>query len=277
MTTLLVGFDAAWTATNSGAIVAVIGCDDGEYSAISSVPVVATYAAAQTHILNWQKEFSPTKTIVMLDQPAIVKNATGQRPVENLAASPVGLRYGGVQPANKAKSEMFGKGAPIWSFLERFGGPSDPQKMSGGTRVIETYPVLAMIALNWLVEDTRPTGRLPKYNPQRSKTFLMTDWKIVCNYLTRALEDRAVAGFATWLAKMRNLARPTKSDQDCIDACICLLVGTYLAAHDDCLLVGNMDSGYMVVPHNPVLRDELERRCRATKRDPENWVKKFHA
>ena len=54
---------------------------------------------------------------MLLDQPTIVKNATGQRPVENLVASSVSLRYGGMQPANTARVEMFGKSTPVWSFV----------------------------------------------------------------------------------------------------------------------------------------------------------------
>jgi hypothetical protein len=47
--------------------------------------------------------------------------------------------------------------------------------------VIETYPVLTMIALGWTIPDSdgRLTGRLPKYNPGRKKTFSIKDWQHV--------------------------------------------------------------------------------------------------
>jgi hypothetical protein len=48
-------------------------------------------------------------------------------------------------------------------FLKKFGGPANPMAPVAGTMVIETYPVLAMIALGWTLLDMsphpRPTGR----------------------------------------------------------------------------------------------------------------------
>ena len=88
---------------------------------------------------------------MLLDQPTIVRNAEGQRPVENIVSSPVGLRYGGMQPSNTSKADMFGPNAPVWQFLNQFGGATDPLFLSGDSKVLETYPVLIMIALGWLV------------------------------------------------------------------------------------------------------------------------------
>ena len=81
----------------------------------------------------------PTATIVLLDQPTIVNNTTGQRPVENIVASAVSLRYGGMQPANTSKEEMFGTKAPMWKFLARFGGPADPLEPIADTRITEEH------------------------------------------------------------------------------------------------------------------------------------------
>lgn len=133
---------------------------------------------------------------MLLDQPTIVTNATGQRPVENLVGSPVSLRYGGMQPANTSRGEMFGNNAPVWPFLARFGGPADPLQPVAGTRVFETYPVLAMIALGWILPDSRVTGRLPKYNPERRKTFSIADWKHVCGLASGAFRQRVPDGDA---------------------------------------------------------------------------------
>jgi predicted RNase H-like nuclease len=104
---------------------------------------------AEGVILKWQEECRPTATIVLIDQPTIVNNPTGQRPVENIVSSPISRRYGGIQPANSGREEMFGAEAPIWPFLRRFGGPENPLKPVADTRVFETYPVLALIELGW--------------------------------------------------------------------------------------------------------------------------------
>ena len=154
MTTLLVGFDSAWTPTNSGALVGALHFDNGTFHGLGT-PQIVDYRAAEDVILKWQTEQAPTATVVLLDQPTIVTNTAGQRPVENIVGSPISLRYGGMQPANTAREEMFGKQAPVWPFLARFGGPADPLEPISNTRVFETYPVLTIIALGWMLPDSR--------------------------------------------------------------------------------------------------------------------------
>jgi predicted RNase H-like nuclease len=273
MTTLLVGFDSAWTPTNSGAFVGVLH-DDGKFRELGP-PQIVNYSEAEGVILKWQAKQVPTATIVLLDQPTIVKNAAGQRPVENLVGSPVSLRYGGVQPANTAKKEMFGEEAPIWRFLTRFGGPADPLEPVTDTRVFETYPVLTMIALGWMLPDSRPAGRLPKYNPKRKKTFSISDWQHVCGLASGAFRERELAGIVRWIDEAARNTSPRKSDQDGLDACLCLLVALYLAERKDCLMVGNRQTGYIVVPYDAGLREELGARCNQTGRAPSEWVRAF--
>lgn len=273
MTTLLVGFDSAWTPTNSGALVGALRADDGTFQELGS-PQVVNYRQAECTILEWQSQHAPATTIVLLDQPTIVKNAEGQRPVENLVGSPVGLRYGGMQPANTAKKEMFGEDAPVYRFLTRFGGPADPLAATAGTRIFETYPVLVMIALGWTLTDSRPAGRLPKYNPGR-RTFSNSDWRHVCQLARVAVSARGLPGLVRWLDAAAVNTAPRKSDQDGLDACICLLAALYLAELKDCLMVGDLYTGYIVVPYGESLREELELRCKKTGRAPVEWVRSF--
>lgn len=275
MNTLLVGFDSAWTPTNSGAIVGVLRADDGTFRELGS-PQVVDYLQAECSILEWQDKQKSAATIVLLDQPTIVKNASGQRPVENLVGSPVSLRYGGMQPANTTKKEMFGKDAPVWQFLTRFGGPANPLGPLSGTWVIETYPVLTMIALGWTLQDSRPTGRLPKYNPTRKKTFTIRDWKHVCGLASNAFRKRGLQEVVEWLDEAAQNNTPRKSDQDGLDACVCLLTALYLAETKECLMVGNQDTGYIVVPYGKDLSEELKRRCQKTGRTPSSeWIRIF--
>ncbi len=271
--TLLVGFDSAWTAINSGALVGVLHFDDGTFHGLGA-PQIVDYREAEGVILKWQAEQLPTATIVLLDQPIIVNNAAGQRPVENIVGSPVSRRYGGMQPANTAREEMFGKEAPVWPFLTRFGGPADPLEPVAETRVFETYPVLAMIALGWILRDSRAAGRLPKYNPERKKTFSISDWQHVCKRASGAFRDRGLMDIVQWIDVAQNTS-PRKSDQDGLDACLCLLVALYLAERKDCLLVGDRQTGYIVVPYDAGLRAELDARCNQTGRVPSEWVRAF--
>jgi predicted RNase H-like nuclease len=142
-------------------------------------------------------------TIVLLDQPTIVPKSTGPAACRKHCWAIVGLRYGGMQPANRSKKEMFGTEAPVWEFLKRFGGAANPLGAVAGTLVIETYPVLAMIALNWTQPDLspqgRPAGRLPKYNPERNKTFSPSDWQYVCGQASVAISDRGLKEIVQWI------------------------------------------------------------------------------
>jgi predicted RNase H-like nuclease len=274
VTTLLVGFDSAWTATNSGALVGAVRFNDGTFRGLGT-PQIVDYREAELVILKWQAEQVPTATIVLLDQPTIVKNAAGQRPVENIVGSPVSLRYGGMQPANTAREEMFGKEAPVWPFLTRFGGPADPLEPIAHTRVFETYPVLVMMALGWMLPDSRPAGRLPKYNPERKKTFSISDWQYVCRLASGAFRDCRLMDIVQWINHAARNPSPHKSDQDGLDACVCLLVAVYLADGRDSLMVGNRQTGYIVVPYGTGLRAELDARCSQTGRVPSEWVRRF--
>ncbi len=274
MTTLLVGFDSAWTRNNSGALVGVLRSEDGTFEELGP-PQIADFREAEEIIATWQAQHVPAVTTVLLDQPTIVKNATGQRPVENLVASPVSLRYGGMQPANTAKDEMFGKRALVWEFLYRFGGPANPFEPSDGTRVFETYPVLAMIALGWVLPDSRPAGRLPKYNPERKKTFSNSDWAHVCWLVAREVRERGLLDLGLWIENAAQSVSPRKRDQDGLDACICLLVALYLAERRECLMVGDLRTGYIIVPYGEGLYEELEARCDKTGRVRSDWVRSF--
>jgi len=169
---------------------------------------------------------------------------------------------------------MFGEKAPVWEFLRRFGGPGDPLAPATNTRVFETYPVLTMIALDWMLPDKRPAGRLPKYNPER-KTFSISDWKHVCGLAIDAFRERGLVGIVGWIEDATRKTPPRKGDQDGLDACLCLLVALYLAEQKDCLMVGNMETGYIVVPYGAGLHGELEARCNETDRAPSEWVRQF--
>ena len=277
-TTLLIGFDSAWTSKNSGGLIGVLRWDDGTIGELGP-PRIVNYTQAQEAILGWQAELTPSATIVLLDQPTIVTNPGGQRPVENIVGSTVSRRYGGMQPANRSKKEMFGNQAPVWEFLKRFGGAANPLGPVSGTLVIETYPVLAMIALGWALPDlsrqARHTDRLPKYNPEQKKTFSILDWQHVCGRASDGLRERGLIGIGQWIHDAAGRSPLRKPDQDSLDACICLLVALHLAEGKDCLMVGDLQTGYIVVPDNVEIRDELATRCKKTGRVPSEWVRKF--
>jgi predicted RNase H-like nuclease len=223
--TLVIGFDSAWTAHNRGALVAAIRQDDKVARALGP-PLGANFLEAGELIRAWQRHQCPDRTVIFLDQPAVVTNNIGRRHVEQLVAPSVSRRRGGMQPANTGKGSMFGRDAPVWSFIESFGGVGNPRNgFRFRSGVHETYPVLVMIALGWTLPDEERGHRLPKYNPDRSKTFQLDDWSFVCEQLLAAVQLRGLYEVVDWLAGARHNPHPRKPDQDRLDACICLVSG----------------------------------------------------
>lgn len=279
MSRLLIGFDSAWTPNNLGAIVGLFHDDQG-YQVLGN-PQSINYPGAQDLICQWQNQYQPEQTIIMLDQPTIVPNATGKRPVERIVSSPVGRRKGGVQPANTGKASMFGLNAPVWQFVNHFGGPANIPHPVGGTRVIETYPVLALIAMGWTFPDgIQQNDRLPKYNPARA-TFSINDWMYVCNKAITALSGYGLNTLVNWLNANAQTITSLNSNgkkhlQDRLDAVLCLLVAIkYHEADSSCLMVGNNQTGYMVAPYDAGLHNELVARCCDTDLDPVQWIQQI--
>ena len=284
-TTLIIGFDSAWSGNNSGAIVGVVRQEDASYKYLGN-PLIVDFQQATQQINDWQHEHHPATSLILIDQPTIVPNMKGQRPVEGIVGTPVGRRYGGVQPANRGKGDLFGDDAPIWQFLNMHNAllnPAEFARSQPATWVIETYPVLTLIALNWLLADDhprpRPTRRLPKYNPA-NRNFSFDDWQFVCNCASNEFEPRGMQQLIAWITAAGNnplpaTSRERKQLQDRLDACLCLLVALYLIEGRNCLMVGNMESGYMVIPHGEPLHNELVARCDRTGRPHHDWVREL--
>jgi predicted RNase H-like nuclease len=270
---LIVGFDSAWTSTNTGAIVGALFDDQGAVRELGH-PQAVRYREAAEIISAWQQMHLPSTTLVLLDQPTIVANNTGQRPVEQIVCPTISRRRGGMQPANTGRDNMFGATAPVWAFLERLGASLDAFAGAARTRVLETYPVLAIVALGWTLPDPeRPAGRLPKYNPGRRKTFGIADWAHVCRATGARLKAEGATGLAAWSADAAGNPKPTKTDQDRLDACICLLVALHVVKGRDALFVGNCSTGHIVVPNAAPLLAEIQAQCARLGRQPSDWVR----
>jgi predicted RNase H-like nuclease len=271
LTQLVVGFDSAWTAHRRGAIVAALRHSDGRVTLVDD-PAPVTFAEATKKIDDWRRLFAPERTMVMVDQPLIVKNESGQRPVEKIFSSLVGRRGGGIQPAYRGRADMFGDAAPVWAFLDRLAPPCFPLNGSTDVMVVETYPVGVIIASGWLrPPDHAGRSLLPKYNPER-RTFRLADWQHVRSQVSGTLSKIGLDDIARYVTGA-GFDRPSKAGQDQLDACICLLVGLHAAAGSECLVVGNADHGYILVPSCDEVMPELRSRCAKLGMQPEVWLR----
>lgn len=251
----IIGFDSAWTdKPRSPGAISIIRLD-GSKSTFQE-PQLATFDQALA-LIQAEHDACPN-CLVALDQPTIVPNLSGLRPVDRVAASIISWAGGGVQPANRSKLGMFDDAAPLWRFKRQLQATEDPEQArlaSGGLFLIEVFPALALLS----IED-RFHGRLkaPRYNPARRKTFSMADWLSVLEGVAAFAHSRGLEPISEWCNATRE-SSPRKSDQDKVDSVICALVGFewLVATRSRSVMIGDLDAGYMIAPVTPGVRARL--------------------
>ena len=244
--TIIFGFDSAWAGKNFGAICAFTFDDHGHAAFIA--PELVSFEGSLYYINKHKPQF--VRTVVAIDQPTIVPNMTGMRPVERLAGSVISYTGGGVQPANKGRSDMFGPSAPIWQFKRDLAAEDDPEMARDencGLYLLEVFPALALPGLH---APFSGQGCAPKYNPDRKSKFRASDWDAVVNTVINTANELNLVSCANWCGKALVDRYPRKGDQDMLDSIICALVGCiWLSCHRSrSMLLGDSKSGYMVTP-----------------------------
>lgn len=256
-TTSIIGFDSAWTdQVNAPGAVSIIRVIDGRPREFVP-PRLSSFAQALAIIETEQSHFD--RCFVALDQPTIVPNATGSRPVDKVAASVISWLGGGVQPANRSKKGMFDDDAPVWAFKTALGASDDPEAAriaEAGVFIAEVFPALALPSL-----AAEFCGRLmgPRYNPGRRKTFRIQHWNAVLTCVGAAGEAHAIHGLSHWCESHRMAAMPTKSDQDLLDGVLCALIG-YIWLYEPrerSIMIGDLGAGYMIAPAVGEVRQRL--------------------
>jgi predicted RNase H-like nuclease len=252
-----VGFDSAWTDNEKapGAIAAIC-LQDGRILAWYP-PRLVSFDLALTFIKDVQ---SPDgATLIALDQPTIVENSTGMRPVERVAASLISWLGGGVQPSNTGRKRMFCAEAPIWRFLGGLGAIEDPglaRVAHSGVFLMEVFPALALPSLS-----SAFFGRLaaPRYNPANRRNFSLADWVRVNEAAACEGDGLSVSALSTWCRTNALLESPAKSDQDMLDAVLCTLIALRWRRRprSESMLLGDLKSGYMVLPASGEVRSRL--------------------
>ncbi|AZV38272.1 DUF429 domain-containing protein [Komagataeibacter xylinus] len=256
---IYVGFDSAWTDNPKapGAICA-ISIENG-YPAQFHAPRLVSFNQALAFIQNVRPDAVDGITLIALDQPTRVPNLTSMRPVERVAASLVSWLGGGVQPSNRQRTGMFCDASPIWRFLNALKAREQPEEArlaTNGLYLIEVFPALALASLG-----DGFFGRLsaPKYNPGRTKNFRLDDWNRVAATAAQQAHLLGCKELAEWCLACGKIARPRKQDQDKLDAALCVLIALHwrLRPREESVLLGDLDTGYMVLPASPQVRDYL--------------------
>jgi predicted RNase H-like nuclease len=258
MPVTFVGFDSAWTdnPTSPGAICS-IDYDGRQFSGFKE-PILARFSQALVFIRG--VDGPGGLTLVAIDQPTIVSNQSSMRPAERVAASAISWLGGGVQPANRARVGMFDDGAPIWSFLRDLNATEDPELARSaqvGLHIMEVFPALALPAFH---DDFCGRLRAPRYNPAR-RTFRREDWVRVVEVVAAESEKLGCSVVTEWCTPLGALSNPHKSDQDRLDAVICLLIAIRwrLSPREQSVMIGDRTHGYIIAP----VTDETRRRLKA--------------
>ena len=253
-----IGFDSAWTDNrrNPGAISALI-LEDGR-PMVFHPPSLVTFDQAAEFVLRTTSDCD--YALIAIDQPTVVPNKRGMRPVERVAASLISKLKGGVQPARRSGpgASMFGDAAPIWRFLDQIGATQDPMAARGaaaGTFVVEVFPALALPAI---ISAIWERGHGAKYNP-KARLFTPSDWPLVCLGVAAHASSTKLPEIALYAEALATIAAPTKGDQDRLDALICLLIGLGWRRFpaEAWLMLGDLDNGYIVTPVSPDTRSLL--------------------
>jgi predicted RNase H-like nuclease len=244
---VFVGFDSAWAdkAEAPGAICSVHF--EGAGFTDFRPPELVGFDLALDYIRAIRRPGVPT--IVAIDQPTIVPNATGMRPAEKVAGSLISWMGGGVQPANTGRP-LFGCAAPVTLFLRQLGAGEDPEMArtaAQGIHLIEVFPALALASLEPAFFGLR---KGPRYNPDRRNTFRMEDWRAVVETAMREATNLGCTPLVSWIEEMRATASPKKEHQDRLDSALCLLIAIRwrLGKREQSVAVGDLKNGYIIAP-----------------------------
>lgn len=239
-----VGFDSAWAGKTPGGMVWA-SFVDGE-AARFALPQSVDFSKAAQIIKKLGHEHD--YVLVALDQPTVVPNETGSRPVDRIAGSLISRLKGGVQPANRGKSLLFGPDAPVSRFRDRIDPRGDPvaaRRVEEGVHLIEVFPALALPALEPRIHAR---GDAARYNPAKRKKFRIADWRLVAKAVERHAEGFDLPPLAEWAAEASKWDKPGKADQDKLDAAICLVVALHWrrSSAANVAVIGDEQEGHMV-------------------------------
>ena len=254
----IIGFDSAWSGINKGGICAVKIQDKTLVEFIE--PELVSYQEALAFI---QKHMSPRGlNLVAIDQPTVVANMEGGRPVDYLIKPILSHLGGGLILAN-CNSSFFDKRAPIWKFLSTLEAleftqkPEESRNSKTGNYVIEVFPALSLLSFDGAQK------RSLKYNPKKNN-FRSEDWNIVIQIIMNESAKHQLSPISNYCENLLNIKFDTqqagKDFQDKVDSILCLL--TAIASRWDTqgtVIIGDTQTGYMVTPCSDFIYRQLLR------------------
>lgn len=243
MTTYL-GIDLAWGERARTGLAALDAA--GRLVASTSVVTdddIAAFVAAQ----------AAGDVVAAIDAPIVVPNLTGRRDCEAELQREFGRFHAGAHPSNRSRVWLNPPRAE--RLAERFGWDVDPRVAPGAGRsvAIEVYPHPAIVSLFGLASV------LPyKNKPRRTTASRREAFTQLLDGIEQVATTMRLAESARWAeirAAVDAATRPVDLArmEDEVDAIFCAHLAWLWGQRDERLRVlGNVESGYIVVPIPPV-------------------------
>ena len=248
MITTFVGIDLAWQSDkNHSGIVVARGDDSGATAERASAGVSSLDA-----VVAFVEQHATANTVIAIDAPLVIRNATGQRQCETEVSRRFGAYHAGAHSTNLGK---YPNAPPcrLVEMLERAGFAHEPRPHTSGERggkwFFEVYPHPAMVnlfRLDHIIRYKKGTAS------EKAKGLIL-----LRNYLSalRTFEPPLRPGddveglFFESVPQLRGKA--LKHYEDLLDAYFCsylaLFYWSFGTARSE--MIGDVETGYIIVPH----------------------------
>lgn len=248
MRTTYIGLDLAWSARNLSGAAALIGSPAG--AALAEPPALL---GDLEQIVGYVARLAGDgPSIVAVDAPLLVPNASGRRPAEAALGRAFRRYDAGAHPANRQLLARDGevRGEALVRHLEALGFRHVDRVAAGepGRLVTEVYPHPAMVAIFGLARTLKYKAR-----PGRTEADRRAAWRRYQDCL-RSLggAEPPIVGHEAFLGldAAALTGRALKAYEDRADALFCAYIALY--AHRwgaaRCATFGDMRGGYIFTP-----------------------------
>ncbi|MFI5297245.1 MAG: DUF429 domain-containing protein [Polyangiales bacterium] len=244
------GFDSAWGGRQCGAACHLLMERDGALRLD-----LETWRADVTWRNAFERLRAPAESslhVIAIDQPLVVPNVTGSRPVDVGLARALMRNYAvGAHSANTT-NPCFAPAAGIWKMLSKLnedGYQQDPlavARRDDGKFYFECYPNAALVG--WL-------DFLPRYKFRHRNADA---WTQVVDLL-RGLATSDSLPVENIMGALPTDFSHSKKNEDMVDAIIAAYTAAFLWRHGltESQVIGDFATGYMVTPVNLAMRPLL--------------------
>lgn len=258
---IFLGLDLAWSEQNPSGLAAL----DASGNVLDFRADVRAFA----DILGWVRGHARATTVLGIDMPTIVPNASGSRPCEKEVRAVFGRNHAGPHPANRSRPDFRDGGrarrlldalAPD-GFVERL----DLAPRAAGRFALEVFPHPAHVRL-----FERPSIFRYKKKPGRTWPAVWSEWAAYRAALAGLADaDPPLALPAGIPLAVTEKSQAYKRWDDILDAVSCAYVASFVwrwgTSGPLVRVFGDLADGYIVIPDGPAPRGGIYRAQRESR------------